>query len=110
MSQSELARRIGVTQATIWKLLNEPVQGSKYLHRIADEMSTSAAYLMDETDDSDLGYQPREHLTSEERELLELLGRLEAKDRAAVFQIVRTMAKAGIRPTLHTPQQEFKGA
>lgn len=51
VSQSELARRIGVSQTTIWKLLKEPAQGSKYTHRIAAELKTSAEYLMDETED-----------------------------------------------------------
>jgi len=51
ISQSELARRIGVSQTTIWKLLKEPAQGSKYTHRIAAELKTSAEYLMDEGDD-----------------------------------------------------------
>lgn len=51
VSQSELARRIGVSQTTIWKLLKEPAQGSKFTHRIAAELKTSAEYLMDESDD-----------------------------------------------------------
>jgi len=52
VSQSELARRIGVSQTTIWKLLKEPAQGSKYTHRIAAELETNAAYLMGESDDA----------------------------------------------------------
>ena len=51
ISQSELARRIGVSQTTIWKLVKEPAQGSKFTHRIAAELGTSPAYLMGETDD-----------------------------------------------------------
>lgn len=51
VSQSELARRIGVSQTTIWKLLKEPAQGSKFTHRIAAELDTNAEYLMDESDD-----------------------------------------------------------
>lgn len=50
ISQSELARRIGVSQTAIWKLLNEPAQGSKYTHRIAAELGTTAEYLMDESE------------------------------------------------------------
>lgn len=52
ISQSELARRVGVTQATIWKLIKEPSQGSKHIHKIARELATTAEYLMDETEDS----------------------------------------------------------
>jgi len=51
LSQSELARRIGVSQATIWKLASTPSQGSKHIHRIASELATSPEYLMGETDD-----------------------------------------------------------
>lgn len=50
ISQSELARRIKVSQTTIWKLIKEPAQGTKFTHRIASELQTSAEYLMDETE------------------------------------------------------------
>lgn len=55
LSQSELARRIGVSQATIWKLINEPSQGSKHTHRIAGELGTSSEYLMDDSEDASAG-------------------------------------------------------
>lgn len=51
LSQSELARRVGVSQATVWKLLNEPIQGSRHLHKIAAELGVSPAYLMGEIDE-----------------------------------------------------------
>lgn len=51
MSQSQLARLVGVSQATIWKLVKEPSQGSKHTHRIARELGTSPEFLMGETDD-----------------------------------------------------------
>lgn len=51
ISQSELARRVGVSQATIWKLTREPAQGSKHTHKIARELGVSPEYLMGETDD-----------------------------------------------------------
>lgn len=53
LSQSELARRVGVTQTTIRKLLSGGY-GSKHLHRIARELQTSPAYLTGETDDPDI--------------------------------------------------------
>jgi hypothetical protein len=58
VSQSELARRVGVSATTIWKLLNEPAQGSKHTHRIARELGTTSEYLMDETEVADGGEQP----------------------------------------------------
>lgn len=52
ISQSKLARSIGVSPTTIWKLVNEPgAQGSKHLHRIARELGTTSEYLSGETDD-----------------------------------------------------------
>jgi phage repressor protein C with HTH and peptisase S24 domain len=52
ISQSELARRTGVSQTAIWKLINEPGQGSKHTHRIAAELGTTSEYLMGEIEDS----------------------------------------------------------
>lgn len=50
-SQAELARRIGVSQATIWKLVSGESRGSKYLVLIARSLGTSPEYLMGDTDD-----------------------------------------------------------
>jgi transcriptional regulator with XRE-family HTH domain len=50
LSQSALARRVGVSNTAIWKLLNDPAQGSKHTHRIARELGTSPEFLMGETD------------------------------------------------------------
>jgi len=53
LSQSELARRVGVSQATIYRLVKGEAYGSKHLHRIARELGTTPAYLAGETDDPD---------------------------------------------------------
>jgi phage repressor protein C with HTH and peptisase S24 domain len=58
ISQSEMSRRVGITQSTIWKLLHEPKQGSKHIHVIARELGTTPAYLMGETDDPNEGALP----------------------------------------------------
>jgi phage repressor protein C with HTH and peptisase S24 domain len=58
ITQSALARRIGVTQATIGKLATGSSSGSRYMHKIARELGTTAAYLMGETDDPALGALP----------------------------------------------------
>lgn len=57
LTQSELARRVGVSPTAIWKLINEPAQGSKHTHKIARELDTTAEYLMSETDDVGLSRQ-----------------------------------------------------
>ncbi len=58
LSQSELARRVGVSQASIFRLVKGEAYGSKHLHRIARELGTTPAYLAGETDDPDLDAPP----------------------------------------------------
>lgn len=53
MSQSELARRVGLTQGTIGGLIMGKARSSAHLHRIARELGTTPAYLTGETDDPD---------------------------------------------------------
>ncbi len=50
-SQAQLARRIGVSQQTIWKLVNGASNTTKHLRQIARELGTSEEYLLGETDD-----------------------------------------------------------
>ncbi|XAI96281.1 putative peptidase S24-like protein [Microcystis phage Mae-JY29] len=50
-SQAQLARRIGVSQQTIWKLVNGTSSTTKHLRSIARELDTSEEYLLGETDD-----------------------------------------------------------
>lgn len=50
-SQSELARRVGVSQSAIHKLASGGAYGSAHLHKIARELETTPAYLTGETDD-----------------------------------------------------------
>ena len=51
LSQSELARRVGISQTAVYKLVSGQSQGSKYIHRIAQELAVSPAFLMGESDD-----------------------------------------------------------
>lgn len=51
LSQAELARRVGVAQPTIFKLIHSSKKGSAHLHKIARELGTTPAYLSGETDD-----------------------------------------------------------
>jgi phage repressor protein C with HTH and peptisase S24 domain len=57
-NQSELARRIGVSQATIAKLATGQSLGSRHLHTIARELGTTPAYLTSEIDDPSEGAVP----------------------------------------------------
>lgn len=50
LSQSELARRVGVSQTAIAKLAVGVPSGTKHLHLIARELGTSSWYLTGESD------------------------------------------------------------
>src|SRR3546814_3039756 len=51
VSQSELARIVGISQSAIWKLTSGGGQGSKHLHKIAAALQTTPEYLTGEVDD-----------------------------------------------------------
>ena len=91
LSQAELARRVGVSQPTIFSLIRDNKSGSKHLHKVARELKTSPAYLSGETDDDsidagDLAYSPQD------REWIDLLHDLDRKSREAVIQLARTLS------------------
>lgn len=58
LSQSELARRLKLTQGTIAGLERGDSRSSTHLHRIARELDTTPAYLEGETDDPQAGAAP----------------------------------------------------
>lgn len=98
VSQSELARRIGVSQQAISRLVAGAVVGSKNLHRIARELGTTPAYLTGETDDPDADAPPEPTLNREDRALFDAFHQLEAVERAALLQVVQLMASRGSAP------------
>lgn len=51
ISQSELARRVRVTQGAIAKIVSNNPGGSSHLHKIARELGTTPEYLLGEIDD-----------------------------------------------------------
>lgn len=55
MSQSELARRVGLRQSTINGLIRGEQRSSTHLHKIARVLQTTPAHLEGETDDPDAG-------------------------------------------------------
>lgn len=55
IGQTQLARRIGVSQQTIGKLTRNESRSSVHLHKIARELGTTAEYLSGETDDPNQG-------------------------------------------------------
>lgn len=58
LSQSELARRVGMAQSSIHALINRNKVGSKHLHVIARELETTPEYLTGVTDDPSAGFVP----------------------------------------------------
>lgn len=49
ISQNELARRVGVSQPTIWKILAGRTQATAHLRKIARVLETSEEYLLGES-------------------------------------------------------------
>lgn len=110
LSQSELARRVGISQASIHKLLSGRAYGSKHLHRIARELSTTPAYLTGETDDPDADGPPAPELDSETRELVDNFTDLSPADRRALLQVARSMkANRAASGTVQAPASDFRG-
>jgi transcriptional regulator with XRE-family HTH domain len=90
LSQSELARRVGISQASVQKLTSGAAYGSKHLHRIARELGTTPAYLSGETDDPQ-GEAPELQLSAEEQRLLEIFREMPKKNRAALKLLLERM-------------------
>jgi phage repressor protein C with HTH and peptisase S24 domain len=74
ITQTELARRAGLTQPAIHALINRNKTGSKSLPAIARGLQTSTAYLQGETDDPDEGafLAPTESEIAQHLELVEI--------------------------------------
>lgn len=109
MSQAELARRVGVSQPTIFKLIHENKSGSRHLHRVAQELKTTAAYLACETDDDSAEVVP-EDFTSEERNWIDKLRSVAPEDRKAILRLTRTAAMSLRSSTLHDEKHGYKAA
>lgn len=58
LSQAELARRVGVKQPSIFKLLSGGVRNSVHLHSIARVLETTPEFLLGQADDPTLGFVP----------------------------------------------------
>lgn len=107
LSQAELARRVGVSQPTIFKLIHSNKKGSTHMHVIARELGTTPAYLMGETDDPDSEL-PDYGLTAEEEEALALMRGLVPDDRKAVLQLIRSLATSAQSPAVHSPARLYR--
>ncbi|EQB15574.1 helix-turn-helix domain-containing protein [Sphingobium lactosutens] len=110
LSQSELARRVGVSQATIYRLVSGLGYGSKHIHKIARELQTTPAYLSGETDDPQGDAPALPMLDADERDLIDSFKNLTSADRRALLQIARTMAGGPVpSQTVHAPARGYRG-
>lgn len=103
LTQSELARRVGVGQSAINHLIRGKSRSSSHLHKIARVLATTPAYLTGETDDPDEGAPSEPELAHDERELVACYRALGEAQRAALLTIAMTMAGRGPPGRLHGP-------
>lgn len=115
LSQAALARKVGVSQQSIGRLVTGEAMGSRYLHKIAAALRTTPEYLTGETDDPG-GEIPDDALSADEQELIDHFRRLTTRDRAAARQLIRSLADHNDAPTptpaptpatLHSPPRKF---
>ncbi|MDR3408450.1 MAG: helix-turn-helix transcriptional regulator [Methylovirgula sp.] len=91
LTQSYLARQVGVSAPTISELVRGESRSSTHLHAIARVLRTTPAYLTGETDDPSidavaLAFSPAD------LEWLDLLRSLSLRDRHAVRVLAETLA------------------
>lgn len=108
LTQAELARRVGVAQPTIYKLIRGNKSGSKHLHQVARELGTSPEFFTGETDDRSIAA-PIIRFSSDEIEWVDLLRAIAPEDRKAILRIARTIATSSQSPLLQSQQQQFRG-
>ncbi|WP_428835734.1 helix-turn-helix domain-containing protein [Sphingomonas rustica] len=122
INQSELARRVGITQGTVAALISGRSRSSAHLHKIARELETTPAWLAGETSDPTSAQPDEAPLTSDERDLVAIYRALSSVDQMALLQVARAMSgpKEGRgpaqvpkhyrpdRPTLHDRKAEFR--
>lgn len=98
LSQSELARRVGLRQSTVNMLINGHTQGSKHLHKIARVLGTTPAYLNGETNDPLSDSPDLASLTAQEQRLVDIYRDLPDKDRSALKRLIESMARKSPAP------------
>lgn len=111
LNQSELARRVGVTQGAIAKVANNNPNGSSFLHKLARELRTTPEYLTGEVDDPELNAPTTKPLSPEQTELLERFDRLSRANQNALLQIVRSLPAENEPPSrqsLHDSRSGFR--
>lgn len=88
LSQSEVARRVGVTQATVYRLVQGKAYGTTHLHKLAEALDTTPAFLLGEVDDPHANAPATPALSSQEAQLLSAFRQLGAAERDAILTLV----------------------
>ena len=90
MSQTELARRAGVSQPTVSTYENNPGAGyrAEVLFRIAGALGTSPEYLMHGSGPVNLS-----DLKADQKELLAVIDQLPEAERAVLLSVAKSMRK-----------------
>lgn len=122
ISQSELARRVGVRQSTMNSLIRGDNRTSRSILKIARELKTTPAYLTGDCDDPNASTDLPPDLDSEERELVDHFSHLSPADRKLLLGVARSMAggaapsgtvhdRGGVADaaTLHDKAQDYRG-
>lgn len=110
LDQTDLAREVGATQGAISKIVQGKTANSRLIPKIAVVLGVPLGFLVGKTGDAtDAGEVP---LTSDERELVDLIQTLDPKNRAALIQIARALASGAQvqAQTLHAPRQQYRAA
>lgn len=107
ISQAELGRRLGIHQSAVNHMVSGRNLGSRYLHLVARELSTSAAYLTGETDDPDEDAPPVPALSQDQRKLIDAFEHLPRADQVALLQIAESMAGKSSSGSVHAPSLKF---
>lgn len=108
ISQAELGRRLGLHQSAVNHMVSGRNFGSRYLHLIARELSTSTAYLTGETDDPDEDAPSAPELSHDQRKLIEAFDHLPRADQAALLRIAESMAGKTVTGTVHAPAKSYR--
>ncbi|MGB7407175.1 MAG: helix-turn-helix domain-containing protein [Pontixanthobacter sp.] len=106
LSQAALARRVGVSQPSIFKLIHENKTGSGKIHVIARELETTPAYLMGETDNPETEI-PEFALNGKEREWIEIFRMLEHDDAIAMMDMAKRLIRKDAPPVLNDTRAEY---
>lgn len=100
INQTELARRVGCSPASMARLLQGRTQRSRFLPDIARVLRTSVEYLIGETDDAlrPSASRATKALTHDETAALSSFRALSSSDKQIVLRVVECLARSSNKP------------